>query len=165
MESVVAALRWARAGGARTVLDPAPAVAVPDDVLGLVDVLKPNAREAQVLTGIEVRDRASAARAARDLIARGVGTVAIQAAEEGNLIVWKTGEYFLKRLPVESVDATGAGDAFAGALAVQMARGRSIEEAARYANAAAAHATTVLGAQEGLPTEAALSELLTRAGG
>ena len=162
IESVVAALRWARAGGTRTVLDPAPAVQVSDEVLALVDFLKPNSREAEVLTGVQVRDRASATRAARDLIARGVGTVAIQAADEGNLLVWNTGEYFLKRLPVESVDATGAGDAFAGALAIQIARGRSLEDAARHANAAAAHATTVLGAQEGLPTEDEIRALLSR---
>ena len=162
LESVVAALRWARRSGARTVLDPAPAVSVSDEVLTLVDYLKPNAHEAEALTGIAVRDRASAARAARDLIARGVGTVAIQAGEEGNLFVWNEGEYFLKRLPVKSVDATGAGDAFAGALALQLARGRSLEDAARYANAAAAHATTLLGAQEGLPTEDDLRALLSR---
>jgi ribokinase len=65
IEAVFAALRWARANGVRTVLDPAPAaVSVPDDLLRVVDVLKPNAHEAEALTGIEVTDRASASRAA-----------------------------------------------------------------------------------------------------
>ena len=160
LESVIAALRWGRARGARTVLDPAPAVPVSDDVLALVDVLKPNATEAEVLTGITVTDRASAKRAADALLSRGAGTVAIQAGDEGNLVVWSGGEQFLPRVPVKSVDATGAGDAFAGALATCLARGLSIAEAGRFANAAAAHATTRLGAQEGLPTEEELRRLM-----
>jgi ribokinase len=163
IEAVFAALRWARANGVRTVLDPAPAaVSVPDDLLRVVDVLKPNAHEAEALTGIEVTDRRSAARAAAALLARGVGAVAIQAGGEGNLLVSPEEERFFARLPVKTVDATGAGDAFAATLATYLARGRTLMEAGRFANAAAAHATTVLGAQEGLPTEAELQALLSR---
>ena len=162
LETVTAALRWARGSGARTIVDPAPAIEVGDDVLGLVDVLKPNSREAEALTGVPVSDRSSATRAARQLIARGVGVVAIQAGDEGNLVLTANEEIWLPRIPVESVDATGAGDAFAGTLAVRLARGRSLDEAACAANAAAAHATTRLGAQEGLPTEDELHALLKR---
>jgi ribokinase len=162
LESVVAALRWARGKGVRTVLDPAPAIPLSDDVLRLVDVLKPNAREAEVLTDIEVTDRVSAKRAASKLLSRGVGVVAIQAGDEGNLLLSSQEEHFMPRVAVKSVDATGAGDAFAGTLAVYLARGWSIEDAGKYANAAAAHATTVLGAQEGLPTEKDLHALLAK---
>lgn len=164
LEPVAAALRWARETGVCTVLDPAPAIAVPDAVLSLVDFIKPNAREAEVLTGTVVNDRATARRAAEQLLARGVRVVAVQAGDEGNLLVWRDGEQWLPRLPVRSVDATGAGDAFAAALAVAVARGASIEEAGRLANAAAAHATTKLGAQEGLATEAQLQTLLQQFG-
>jgi ribokinase len=65
---------------------------------------------------------------------------------------------------VERVDATGAGDAFAAALAVMLAEGRSLAEAAPVANAAAALATTVLGAQAGLPRRDAVWALLQRFG-
>jgi ribokinase len=161
IDAVFAALRWARANDVRTVLDPAPAaVSVPDDLLRVVDVLKPNAHEAEALTGIEVTDRATASRAATALLGRGVGAVAIQAGGEGNLLVSREGEHFFARLPVKSVDATGAGDAFAATLATYLARGRTLAEAGRLANAAAAHATTVLGAQEGLPTEQELNALV-----
>jgi ribokinase len=161
IEAVTAALQWARANGVTTVLDPAPAAPkVSDDLLRLVDVLKPNAHEAEALTGIPVTDRASASKAASALIKRGVRAVAVQAGGEGNLLVSSEGEHFLPRVPVKSVDATGAGDALAATLATYLARGRTFAEAGRHANAAAAHATTKLGAQEALPTEEELQAFL-----
>jgi ribokinase len=160
VETVLVAFQICRAAGARTVLDPAPAVPVPDELLRLIDVVRPNATEAEVLTGIRVEDRASAARAARRLIDRGAKAAIVQAGGDGDLAVWNDGERWLPKLAVESVDATGAGDAFAAALAVQLAEGKSIAEAASFANAAAALATTKLGAQAGLPTRAAVQDLL-----
>ncbi len=74
--------------------------------------------------------------------------------------VWRGGELFLPRFPVKSIDATGAGDAFAAALAVALAEGRSLEEAGPFASAAAAMKTTKLGAQPGLPDRAAVMALL-----
>lgn len=163
IECVEAAFKWARAVGARTVLDPAPPVQLSNDVLSLVDVLKPNAREAEALTGSRVEYRDSARKAARKLIDKGVGAVAIQSGEEGNLLVWKDGEHWLPRVKVDAVDATGAGDAFAGTLATYLARGRTLVEAATFANAAAALQTTKLGAQTGLAREEELRALLEKA--
>jgi ribokinase len=70
-----------------------------------------------VLTGVPVRDRASARKAAQALLERGVGAMAIQAGDGGNLLVWRGGERLLSKVPVKSVVATGAGDSFAAALA------------------------------------------------
>jgi ribokinase len=162
LEAVTAAFRLAREAGARVVLDPAPAQWLSNEVLRLTDVIRSNAGEAEVLTGVRVEDRASARRAAEQLLLRGVGAVLVQAGSEGNLLVWPDGEAWLPKLPVEAVDATGAGDAFAGALAVLLAEGRSLEEAARFANAAAALSTTVLGAQGGLPRREAVLAALAR---
>lgn len=149
LECVEAVFKWARSMGARTVLDPAPATPISKELLALVDFVKPNAQEAEVLTGINVHDRDSARKAARELINRGVGAVAVQAGEEGNLLVWRDGEHFLPRIKVAAVDATGAGDAFAGTLATDISRGRSFVEAGTFANAAAALKTTKMGAQTG----------------
>lgn len=143
-------------------LDPAPPVRLPDEVLRYITVIKPNSTEARALTDIEVTDRASARRAAEALLGRGVSTVAIQAGEEGNLILSREGEWFMPRLRVKSVDATGAGDAFAAAFAVALAEGKSVAEAGRFANAAAALKTTVLGAQAGLPKREDVLNLLKK---
>jgi ribokinase len=156
------ALRLARAAGVSTVLDPAPAVPLSDDVLGLVDVIRPNASEAETLTGVAVRDLPSAKRAAGILLSRGVGAVVVQAGEAGDLLVTADEERFLPRLQVERVDATGAGDAFAAALAVGLAEERPLADAAALGNAAAALATTRLGAQAGLPSRKEVLDLLHR---
>jgi ribokinase len=163
-ECVEAAFTWARAVGARTVLDPAPPVQLRDELLSMTDVIKPNSAEAGVLTGIRVSDRGSARAAARALLVRGAKAIAITAGDEGNLIVWKDGEHWLPRLKVKAVDATGAGDAFAGTLALYLTRGCSLVEASKVANAAAALKTTKLGAQSGLPREPELREFLNRSG-
>lgn len=138
---------------------PLPPQSLADELLRQVDLIKPDAREAEALTQIPVRDRASARAAANQLLERGVGAVAVQAGEEGDLIVWRGGERFLPRFPVKSVDATGAGDAFAAALAEE----RSLEEAGPLASAAAALTTTKLGAQAALPDRAAVMALLASA--
>jgi ribokinase len=162
--AVAEALRLARAAGARTMLDPAPAVVLADELLRLVDVIRPNASEAAVLTGVAVHDRASARQAADWLRGHGAGAAVVQAGDEGNLFAGPDGEHFVPKLPVPGVDATGAGDALAGALAVALAEGRSLAEAGPFASAAAALATTKVGAQEGLPRREQIAELLARAG-
>jgi ribokinase len=165
LETVLAALRLGRAAGACNVLDPAPAVPLPDELLALVDVIRPNAHEAGVIAGVEVRDRDSAREAARRLLDRGVRRAAAIGAGQGNLLVWRDGERWLEHLPVASVDATGAGDAFAAALAVACAEGQPWEQAGLFASAAAALATTRFGAQAGLPRRAEVLALMSRHGG
>lgn len=160
IESVVLAFRLCREAGGKTVLDPAPPVPISEDLLQLVDVIRPNATEAEVLTSIHVTDRQSASEAGRWLMNRGVNAAILQAGEDGDLAMWRGGQQWLPKLPVKSVDATGAGDAFAAAFAVCIAKGQTIAEAAIFANAAAALATTKLGAQAGLPSHTDVKELL-----
>ena len=167
LECVLEAARLARAAGAKFVLDPAPAVPLPDELFSLLTVIRPNASEAEALTGIAVKDLDTAREAAGALLRRDVELVAVQAGDEDNLLAWRerpgcveTSECWLPKLPVKSVDATGAGDAFAAALAVMLAQECPYEEAGPFANAAAALATTKAGAWPGLPRR---DEVLTLA--
>jgi ribokinase len=155
-DAVLAAAQLARERGARFVLDPAPARALPDELWPLVDLVKPNALEAAALTGIAVTDRASAIRAAEVLLDRGARAVAIASPEGTHLLAREPArlELHAKRIAVATVDATGAGDAFLAAVAVVLAEGGSFEVALRFANATAALKTTKSGAQLGLPTRA-----------
>ena len=162
---VTAAAHLARKSGARVILDPAPPVSLPNKkLLRLINVIRPNAGEAEALTGVRVRNRATARKAAQWLLERGVEVIAVQAGEEGNLLVWSGGEHWLPKIPVKTVDATGAGDAFAAALAVALAEGKSLPLAGAFANAAAALTTTKLGAQPALPRRDAVLALLSRVG-
>lgn len=161
VECVTAAARLGHDAGVRIVLDPAPPRVLPDDLLALVDVIRANAAEVAALTGVHVHDTASARDGARALLARGVQAVIVE-AEKGNLLVSRVEEEWFPELPVERVDATGAGDAFAAALAVALAEGQPLAVAGRFASGAAALATTALGAQAGLPRRRELDAYLAQ---
>jgi ribokinase len=160
INTVIAAARLAKAGGARFILDPAPPLLLPDELLGLADLIKPNSFEAEFLTGVKVSDRSSAREAAMLLRERGAKAVAVQAGSEGNLLVWEGGESWNAHLPVNSVDTTGAGDAMAAAMALALIEGWGYEKAGRFANTAAALATTKMGAQAALPSRAEVLQFL-----
>jgi ribokinase len=155
LRAVRAAIQTAHRAGVTVVMDPAPANPLPPEILHHVDVIRPNANEARALTGMDVSDYTGARLAAAFLFDRGVKAVVVQAGGEGDVLFWRQGgeahELRLPRHDVPSVDATGAGDAFAAALAVMIAEGKSLPVAARFASAAAALKTTRLGAQAGLP--------------
>lgn len=159
---VTAAARLAHAAGVRVLLDPSPPDLLTEELLRLASVIKPNDFEAQAITGVQVTGRETARRAARLLMERGAGAVAIQAGDQGNLLVWPDGESFHPRVAVNTVDTTGSGDAFAAALAVALLEGQSWEQAGAFAGAAAAMASTALGAQTALPRRADLNEFLKR---
>ena len=158
LPAVEAAARLSRAAGAIVVLDPAPPRELPEELLRDVHVIRPNAAEAEVLTGVRVDDPDAARRAAQNLLRRGVGAALI-GAPGGSLLVSPEAELWLPQLDVKVVDATGAGDAFVAALAVCLGRGEGLAQAARFANAAAALATTQLGARAGLPRREAVEQL------
>jgi len=151
LECAAAAIHVAHEAGVKVILDPAPAVSLPDELLRRVDILKPNAAEAQTITRLRVDDRSSARAAATRLLASGVGAVAVQAGHEGDLIVWDDGESWLPRLPVTSIDTTGAGDAFAAGLAVGLSEGMSWSDMGSFASITAGLSTMAFGAQAGLP--------------
>lgn len=159
LDAVDAAIRLGRAAGAKVVLDPAPARLLAEDLLVDVHVIRPNAAEAEALTAVEIDCRESACTAAKNLIRRGVGA-AIIAAPGGDLVVVGDEEMWLPHRQVHIVDTTGAGDAFAAALASCLALGEDLFVAARFANAAAALACTCFGAQSGLPRRHEVLELL-----
>jgi len=162
MRSVMTAVRLAHSARTKVVLDPAPPAAAPRDLLKRVTVIRPNSSEAQALTGLKVNNGSSARKAARKLLSLGVGAVATQAGDAGDLLVWPDGEACFPRLPVKAIDATGAGDAFAAGLAVALSEGRSWREAGAFANAAASLATTKFGAQPAMPRREDVLRLMRR---
>ncbi|WP_425093662.1 ribokinase [Tropicimonas sp. S265A] len=160
MEAVVEGLRIARAQGVRTILNPAPAVALPRDELTLCDLVTPNETEAEGLTGQRVVDVSSAAEAARLLRAQGAGGAILTLGGQG---AWVDAEGRAQHLPAREFgavrDTTGAGDAFNGALAVALSEGASVAEAAAFANAAAAISVTRAGAGASMAARAEIDAL------
>jgi ribokinase len=152
LESTLQAFRVARAAGVRTILNPAPAVPLPDELLRLTDICAPNETEIELLTGRAVQTAEGAEAAARSLQKRGPQTVIVTLGARGAWIVEGERSMPLAPMPVDAVDPTGAGDAFLGALAVYLAEGQPLLEAARWASTAAALSVTRLGAQTAFPT-------------
>ena len=146
------AIRAGSERGLTVVLDPAPASALPDDIWRHVDVVTPNETEATVMTGVEVTDVASAERAGRWFLERGVGAAVVTLAGAGALLVSPDGARLVAPFPVEAVDTTAAGDAFSGYLGAALAEGATLDEAVVRATAAGALAVTVRGASPSLPT-------------
>lgn len=160
LETNLAAARLARTQGANVVLNPAPAQALPDELLTLVDVITPNETEAERLTGIAVNDDAGAAAAAQVLHARGIATVIITLGARG---VWLSEAGRGRRMPgfaVQAVDTTAAGDTFNGALVAALQQGLALEPAVRFAQAAAAISVTRPGAQTSVPYRVDIEALL-----
>ena len=147
------AARVATEMGARVVWDPAPAAGFPPEAYPVVDVLTPNQAEAAALTGVDVRDAASAEAAARTLLKRGVGAVVVKLGENGAYFLSEGDGGLLPSYDVAAVDTVAAGDAFGGAMTCALAEGASMREAVRYGTAAGALAVTKPGAQDAMPPQ------------
>ena len=161
LKTVEAAAQLASHAGARVILNPAPARKLPDALLRRLYLLTPNETEAELLTGIAVKNLSGAAKAASALLARGVANVIITLGSRGAYVAGPQGRgVAIPGYKVKPVDTTGAGDVFNGALAVAMAEGKSLTDAAQFACAAAAISVTRLGAQTSAPVRKEIERLL-----
>lgn len=158
--TVKAAVQQGHQAGATVILNPAPAQPLTDSILKRVSILTPNENEAEQLTGIKIDNPKAAGKAAEALRKRGVETVIVTLGKRG---VWLSAPDISTHLPgfkVKPVDTTAAGDVFNGALAVALAEGRSLREAVRFGQAAAAISVTRLGAQPSAPTRKEIERFL-----
>ena len=164
VESVLAAAKIAHENHTTVVLNPAPARVLSDELLALVDIITPNETEAEKLTGIRVENDDDAARAAGALHDKGIGTVIITLGSRG---VWVSANGEGRRVPgfkVKAIDTIAAGDTFNGALVTALLEGRAMDEAIRFAHAAAAIAVTRKGAQPSVPWRKEIDKFLSQQG-
>jgi ribokinase len=145
------AVARARALGALVVLNPAPARPLPPALLAGVDVLVPNELEAAALTGLPVRSVEDAVAAGQRLRQAGPRTVLVTLGARGVVAVTAEGAQHHPAPVVTAVDSTAAGDTFIGGLCVGLVEARPLEEAIRFAQAAAAVSVTRFGAQPSIP--------------
>lgn len=156
-------LQIARAAGVTTILNPAPAATLSDDILALCDYITPNESEAEALTGLPVTTLAEAETAAAALLAKGVGAVVITLGDKGALYRDATRSV---HVPVISagpvVETTGAGDAFNGGFAVALSEGRDVVDAVRFGCATAGISVTRAGTAPSMPARAEIEALLAK---
>jgi ribokinase len=155
LETVAFAIEFARQRGIRCLLNPAPGQAVEPGWLAHVDYLLPNETEAEILSGLPVRSVDDAATCARRLLAGGARRVVVTLGANGALFADGTAVEHVPGVAVDTVDSTGAGDAFIGSLAVMLAEGVADIDAIRRANLYAALSTTRVGTQKSFVDRAA----------
>ncbi len=161
IEAAIRALQIARSAGVTTILNPAPAAALPAQIYALCDYMTPNETETEALTGVKVVSIDDARRAADVLLSKGVGTALITLGENGVLLHSASQSLHIpavKAGPV--VETTGAGDAFNGGFAYALAEGKAPLSAARFACAVAGISVTRKGTAPSMPTLAEVEELL-----
>jgi ribokinase len=161
-DAVAEAAAAAKASHIPVVLDPSPADRVSPDLLEGLDYITPNPREAETLTGIPVRSREDAFRAGEALRGQGVRHALIKLKDGGCAVTGEEGRFLVEPLPVDPVDKTGAGDAFAGALAVGVLWRLHLREAVRMAVDASSIAVTRYGSQDAYPDHRELVEWMER---
>jgi ribokinase len=139
------AMELGRKHGVRTILNPAPAAPLSDEVLRNVDYLTPNETELRILMGLSPADPAPTEQLAARLRQHFGGTLIVTLGEKGALILDSQGQAHVPAAVIDTVDTTGAGDAFNAGLAVALAEGKPLLEAVRFANGCGALACTKLG--------------------
>lgn len=152
-DSVAFGLKLAKTKGLFTILNPAPAHQLDDDLLSNVDLLIPNETEAEKISGIAVESADFAEEAIQYFLERGVKEVVITLGASGCIYGCSNMTIHVPAFHVKIVDTTAAGDTFVGSLGVAVASGSSVVSALPRANAAAALAISKMGAQCSIPND------------
>jgi ribokinase len=160
LETVQCFLKFAKELGIITILNPAPAMNLDDELLSCVDLLIPNETELELLSDLPIRNEAEIITAAQTMIKRGVKEVIVTVGAKGCVYVNSNGSRVFKAYQVDVLDTTAAGDSFIGAMAVAINGGKTIEDAIVFAMAVAALTVTKKGAQSSLPYRHEVEELL-----
>ncbi len=145
VEAAARTMELGRKHGVLTLLNPAPATALPDSMLQNVDILTPNETELRILLGLPPDDPTPTFELAKRLHDRGASTIIVTMGEKGALILINGKVIETPGVKVDIVDTTGAGDAFNAGLAVALTDGKPLEEAVKFANCCGALACTKLG--------------------
>lgn len=164
LPTIAAFFQRARAAGATTLLNPAPAQRMSGELLALVDILVLNETELGFLAGVELSESDEAAKiiaVARKLQARKDQTICVTLGKRGVLALAASEEFAVQGRVVKAVDTTGAGDCFVGALASQLADDVPLRAALAFANAAASISVQRMGAGPSMPTAAEVAAALS----
>lgn len=156
-----AAADLAQKMGVRVILDPAPGQPLPFTFYHNIDIITPNAVEAEQLVGFPVTDTDTAQKAATQLQKQGINTVMITLGQQGVYCASSEETFFVPAFDMEAIiDTVAAGDAFNGGLAVALCRGMTLQRSMIFGSAAGALTVTCAGAQSALPSQESLYAFL-----
>jgi ribokinase len=162
VEGAAEAMAIGRKHGVKTILNPAPAAPLEDEMLEAIDLITPNETELRVLMGLAPDDAAPTRELARELQKKFGMTVIVTRGESGMMLVNDQGISEFDSVRVEVVDTTGAGDAFTAGLAVSLAEGRDLASAIKFAGCNGALACTKYGVIPSLAVRTEVDRLLAK---
>ncbi|MDO5725662.1 MAG: ribokinase [Tissierellia bacterium] len=152
LETVRMGLKMAKQNEKLTVLNPAPATKLDDEIISLVDILIPNEHELQRLTDVKIDDEKSIKRACNILLKKGVKNLIVTLGKNGVYYTDGKVQKFFKAYEVDAVDTTAAGDSFIGGFVAALSEQKDIETAIDYGQICAALTVQREGAQISLPS-------------
>ncbi|NOW05786.1 ribokinase [Clostridium beijerinckii] len=152
LETVIATMKKLKKQGKTVILDPAPALDLPDEIFKYVDYLTPNETELETLIGRKINSEENFAEAAQTLFDKGVKVIVAKLGSDGAAIIKKDKCTRVPGFIVDPIDTTAAGDSFNAGFAFALAKEKELKECVIFGNAVGAISTTALGAQEAMPT-------------
>ena len=152
LNTIKYALNKAKELNKYTILNPAPAVKLDDEIIKNVDLLTPNETELEIISGVSIETEEDIQKAAQIMIEKGVKELIVTLGSKGSLYINKEKSMFKKAYKVEAVDTTAAGDSYTGALAVALSQDNGIEDSMDFASKVGALSVLKEGAQSSLPT-------------
>ena len=152
LNTIKYALNKAKELNKYTILNPAPAVKLDDEIIKNVDLLTPNETELEIISGVSIETEEDIQKAAQIMIEKGVKELIVTLGSKGSLYINKEKSMFKKAYKVEAVDTTAAGDSYTGAVAVALSQDKCIEDARDFASKVGALSVLKEGAQSSLPT-------------
>ena len=153
-------IRRAHGYGVKVLLNPAPAVKLEKEILGMVDFITPNETELSILTGLPTETDEEVIVAAKELLSYGTKTIIATLGSRGALIATNENIEIVSGYKVKAVDTVAAGDSFNGAFAVALTEGKTLQEAVKFANAMGALTVTEKGAIPSLHTRKQVEEFI-----
>ena len=162
LEVVTYAAKIAKEKGMIVILNPAPAVELPVELLQNVDIITPNESETQILTGISVDSEVELALAVKHFYQRGIKNVIITLGSRGSMVSYGNNIDLIESRKVKAVDTTSAGDTYVGAVTVKLDNGADIVSACRFASVASSITVTREGAAQSIPTVSEVEEVMTK---
>lgn len=150
--AIISAFEIAKAHGVTTVLNPAPAKALPNELLSLIDIIVPNETEAELLSGIKVTNEQSMKDNANYFLSIGIKTVLITLGKQGIYFATKNQSQHIEAYKVNAIDTTAAGDTFIGAFVSRLNKSQdNLADAIDFGNKASSLTVQKHGAQASIP--------------
>jgi ribokinase len=160
LETVIYVMKRLKAENKTIILDPAPAVLLPEEIYKYIDYITPNETELEILSGMAVKNHTEIKSAAQRLLKKGAKNVIVKAGKEGSFIVDNSNFIHMPGFKVATIDTTAAGDTFNAGFAFALSNENDIKYSVRFANACAALSTTSFGAQSAMPIMEEVNNIL-----